>query len=49
MSRLPRRVEGGVEVVLVELVWGVEKGGVVGLSVAALSSGAWRLVAVVML
>ena len=29
------------------LVWGVKERGVVGLSVAAPSSGAWRLVAVV--
>jgi hypothetical protein len=40
VSWFPRRGEGEVEVVLVELVWGVEGGGVVGLPVAALSSGA---------
>ncbi len=44
----PRGGECGVEVVLVELVWGVEEGGKVRLSVAALSSGASRLVALVM-
>ena len=47
MSWFPRRGEGEVEVVLVELGWGVEEGGVDGLSVDALSSGARRLVAVV--
>jgi hypothetical protein len=36
----PRGGECGVKVVLVKLVWGVEEGGVVRLSVAALSSGA---------
>ena len=46
-SWFPRGGEGGVRVVLVGLGWGVEKGGVVWSSVAALSSGAWRLVVVV--
>jgi hypothetical protein len=43
----PRGGEGGVRAVLVGLGWGVEKGSVVSSSLAALSSGAWRLVAVV--
>ena len=42
-----RGVEGGVRVVLVGLGRGVEKGGVVSSSLAALSSGAWPLVAFV--
>ena len=48
-SCFPRRGEGGVEEVLVEHVWEVEEGDVGGLSVAALSSGAWCLVVVVIL
>ena len=39
--------EGGVGVVLVGLGWGVEEGGVVRSSVAALSSGACRLMSFV--
>ena len=47
VSLSPRGGVGGVGAVLVGLGWGVEEGGVVGSSVAALSSGASRLVAVV--
>ncbi len=39
MSWFPRRGESGVEVVLVELVWGVEEGREVRLYGAALSYG----------
>ena len=39
-SCFPRRGKGGIEAVLVDHVWEVEGGGVGGLSVAALSSGA---------
>jgi len=39
-SCFPRCGEGRVEMVLVVLVWGVEEGGVAGLSVATLSSSA---------
>ena len=41
--------EGDVMAVSVGLVWGVGRRGVVRLCVAALSSGAWRLGAVVIL
>jgi hypothetical protein len=41
-SCFPHRGDGGVEVVLVELVWGVEERSVVRLSGAALFSSAWR-------
>jgi len=49
VSRFPRGGEGGVRVFLVGLGWGVETGGVAGSFVAALSPGACRLVAVVIL
>jgi hypothetical protein len=45
----PLRAEGDVVVVCVRLIWEVRGRGVGWLFVATLSSGAWRVVVVVML
>ena len=47
VSLSPRGGEGGLGAVLVGLGWEVEEGGVDGSSMAALSSGVCRFVAVV--